>query len=217
MSLTKRRLEEQRYFDEPVETRKCPKCGEEMQKQPLDYSEMTDGQQADYDVGFNTPFECSECGYHDLFNVESVYEKEERELAWKDPEIDELVKIIDTSPKNFEDLIEHALRNKCFIEAISLIHNTIEAYLKKKIEDLKGNDEGRLELLKTKFKLKYLRDYNTIAYLLNIIEKSLYDSIIEFNSKRNKVIHDLIKRPKDLEQIRKIARKGREIQMRLSP
>ncbi|MDO8528740.1 MAG: hypothetical protein Q7S06_02510 [Nanoarchaeota archaeon] len=217
MSLTKRVLEKQGYFDEPLETRKCPKCGGIMKEQEQDYSGMTEGQQADYDAGFNRPFGCSECGEYGLFDVESVYEKEERELAWKDQEIDELVKITRVDPNSFENVIEHALRSKCFIEAISLIHNTIEAYLKKKIEDLTNNDKERLELLKKKFNPQYLRDYTTISYLLGIIDNPTYKSLLEFNEKRNKVIHELMTKPKDLETIRQIARRGRELQMKLSP
>ncbi len=136
---------------------------------------------------------------------------------WDDPEIDELVKIIRVDKNSFEDVIEHALRSRCFIEATSLIHNVIEAYLKKKIEDLTDSDKERLKLLKQKFKLKYLWDYNTISYLLGIIDSDMHKSILEFNEKRNKVIHDLMTNPKDLETIRQIARRGRRIQIKLSP
>ncbi len=196
---------------------KCPKCGAEMEELEQDYSEMTEGQQIDSDMGFNRPHECPQCNYYDLFDVESVYEKEERELAWKDQEIDELVRITRVDPNSFEDVIEHALRSKCFIEAISLIHNTIEAYLKKKIEDLTNNDKERLELLKKKFNPRYLRDYTTISYLLGIIDNPTYKSLLEFNDKRNKVIHELMTKPKDIETIRQIARRGREMQMKLNP
>ncbi|MDP2628803.1 MAG: hypothetical protein Q8P15_02815 [Nanoarchaeota archaeon] len=214
MSLTKRWLEEQGYFDEPFETRKCPKCGGEMHELSQDYSAMTEGQQADYDMGFNRPFECSKCGHYGLFEVESIYDKEAK---LEDQQIDELVKIIRIDSNSFEDVIEHALRSKCFIEAISLIHNVIEAYLKKEIEDSTSNDKDRLELLSKKFKPKYLYDYNTISYLLGIINKNMYKSILEFNEKRNKVIHDLMTNPKDLETIRQIAKRGRKIQIQLSP
>jgi len=217
MGFTKDMLEEQGYFDEPLEIRKCPKYGGEMQEQHQDYSEMTEGQQADYDAGFNRPFECTKCGYNNLFDVESIYEKEGKSLELLDSQINELVKITRIDPKSFEDVIEHALISKCFIEAISLIHNVIEAYLKRKMEDLTSNDKERLDLLKKKFNPRYLYDYNTINYLLGTIDKNMYKSIIEFNEKRNKVIHELMTNPKDIETIRKIARNGREIQMKLSP
>jgi len=45
----------------------------------------------------------------------------------------------------------------------------------------------------------------------------MYKSILEFNDKRNKVIHELLTNPKDIETIRQIARRGKEIQMKLSP
>jgi len=139
------------------------------------------------------------------------------ESTWNDPEIDKLVEITRVDPNSFEEVIEHSLKNKCFIESISLIHNVIEAYLKKKIEDLTSSDEERLKLLKKRFKLKYLKDYNTISYLLGIIDNLTYKSILDFNVKRNKVIHKLLTNPTYINQIKAIARMGREIQMKLSP
>ena len=188
----------------------CPNCKSQMFEVPQE--DMTDGQEADYMVGFNTLFQCQKCGYHALFDLgyrEDIF-------GGDDHDIDELVEITRTDPNSFEDIIEHALRSKCFIEAISLIHNVIEAYLKKKIED-STNDTERLKLLKEKFKPKYLRDHNTVAYLLGIIDNITYESILDFNEKRNKVIHELLTNPKDINQIKKIARAGREIQMKLSP
>lgn len=193
----------------------CPKCGNGMIELEQDFPNMTEGQQADYDAGFNRPHECQECGYEGLFDVESIYETED--MGWEDPEVDELVEIIRIDPNSFEEVIEHALRSKCFIEAISLLHNTIEASLKKKIEDLAIQDKERLNLLKKKFKLKYLRDYNTIAYLLGLIDNELYKSILNFNEKRNKVIHELLINPKEMIQIKRIARAGKKLQMKLSP
>lgn len=136
---------------------------------------------------------------------------------WNDPQIDKLVAITRIDSNSFEDVIENALKKGCFIEAISLIHNVIEAYLKRKIVDLTSDDKERLELLKRKFNLRYLRDYSTISYLLGIIDNQMYKSILDFNEKRNKVIHELMVNPKDINQIKAITRKGREIQMKLSP
>lgn len=195
-------------------TIKCPKCGGEMFE--VIQEEMTEGQEADYLAGFNHPYECSDCNYCDLFDVGYCGDGDNQNYEWKDPEIDKLVKITRIDPNSFEEVIEHALRSKCFIEAISLIHNVIEAYLKKKIEDLTNNDKKRLNLLKKKFNPRYLFDYNTIAYLLGIIDNSLYKLILEFNEKRNKVIHELMTNPKDIETIQQIAKIGRELQMKLT-
>lgn len=186
----------------------CPRCGNYMIE--FMQGEMTDGQESDDIAGFNHSYQCPECDYYGLFNVEP------REI-FEDEEVEELVKIIRVDPDSFEAVIEHALKSHCFIEAISLIHNVIEAYLKKKIEDLTNNDRERLELLKKKFSPRYLRDYTTISYLLGIVDNQTYKLILEFNEKRNKVIHELMTNPKDIEQIRQIARRGREMQMKLSP
>ena len=209
MSMTRKRFEEEMIVSE-LGCIKCPKCGEDMIELVQDHSSMTEGQQVDLEMGFNRPFECSECGYNSLFEVPKTD-------YFEDEEINELVEITRIDPNSFEDVIERALRSKCFIEAISLIHNVIEAYLKRKIEDVTSNDETRLQLLKEKFKPQYLKDYNTLSYILGIIDKQMYKQISDFNNKRNKVIHELLAHPKEIEQIRQIARKGRTIQMQLSP
>ncbi len=202
------------HLEEDVKEKaiECPKCGSPMVEVPQE--NMTNGQESDYFAGFNHPYACQnpDCNYHTLFDVGFS-----EAFGWEDPDIDPLVNITRIDPNSFEDVIEHALRSRCFIEAISLIHNVIEAYLKKKIEDLTNNDNERLELLKKKFNPRYLRDYTTISYLLGIIDKQTYKLILEFNRKRNKVIHELLINPKDISQIKGIARTGREIQMKLSP
>lgn len=191
---------------------KCPKCNGEMEETEQDYSSMTEGQQADYDGGFNRTFECSECGYNALIDLTPTDFED-----WEDPEVDELVEIIKIDPKSFEDVIENALKNKCFVEAISLIHNTIEAYLKRKIEVFLISDSARLQLLKEKFKPQYLKDYNTICYILGLIQREDYETLQEFNIKRNKVVHELLTKSMTIEELRNITRKGREMQMKLSP
>lgn len=48
---------------------KCPKCGEEMIELIQDIQGMSDGQLADYEMGFNRPFQCSGCSYYQLLDV----------------------------------------------------------------------------------------------------------------------------------------------------
>jgi len=210
MGATKRMFEKELIASE-LGSHKCPKCGSDMIELIQDYSSMTEGQQANFDMGFDRPFECSECGYEGLFEVQ------QGEDYFEDEDVNELVEITRIDPNSFEDVIERALRSKCFIEATSLIHNVIEAYLKRKIGDATSNDETRLQLLKEKFKPQYLKDYSTLSYILGLIDKKMYKSLSDFNNKRNKVIHELLVNPKDVEQIRQIARNGRKIQMQLSP
>jgi len=82
---------------------------------------------------------------------------------------------------------------------------------------LTSNDQTRIQLIKKKFKLQYLHDYSDICYILGIIDKDMYMNISEFNKKRNKVIHELLKKSISPEGLRNIAREGRKIQMILSP
>lgn len=188
---------------------KCPKCSAELDELEEDFENMTEGQQADYDAGFERPHSCSKCGYFGLHDV-TVYD-------YDDPEVDELVKITRINPSSFEDVIENALKNKCFIEATSLIHNVIEAYLKRKLEDFFHSNPERLNLLRKKINFRYLKDYNSFSYILGVIDKQLHDGIVSFNKERNKAIHDLLKKETTIEELRLIARRGREIQMKLNP
>lgn len=188
----------------------CPNCNEEMEELSEDFEGMTEGQQADYDMGFNRLFGCPECGYHGLFDI-SPYDE------WEDPEIDELVEISRIDPNSFEPVIENALKNKCFIEATSLIHNVIEAFLKRKLEDFFIEDSERFKLLKQKINFRYLWDYNSFCYILGLIKKEDYGEITKFNNDRNTAIHDLLKKVISLNELKLIARRGREIQMKLNP
>jgi hypothetical protein len=192
----------------------CPKCGKGMVE--CVQEDMTEGQEADYDAGFNHPYECQDCGYWGLFDVESIYAPEEED-KWEDPEIEELIKINKVDASSFEEIIENALKSKCFIEAISLIHNVIEVYLRSKIELFISGDETRLQLLKEKFKPEYLKDYNLICYLFGLIKKEDYKNMNKFNKDRNNVIHELLKRSMTIEKMKNIAKNGRKIQLKLSP
>ena len=122
--------------------------------------------------------------------------------------------------KTFDYLIIRAINNRCFIEAISLIHNVIEVYLKFRLihHRLKTNYPPHLEkdinygvfmkayedshvskkikILEKNYKsnfLKYLEDYNEMCYMFNLIEEDMYKDIIKFNKGRNNVMHKLLK------------------------
>jgi len=146
---------------------------------------------------------------------------------------------------NFENLIVRAIKMGAFIELNSLIHNAIEHYLQFKIideiycsfginkfnsekENLNIYNENKkiidkkvnilLNKGKTNF-LKYLVDYVEIAFIMNIISDELYDKILKFNSTRNKVIHQLLKKSDKYSFLELIenAKLGRYIQLKLSP
>ncbi len=155
---------------------------------------------------------CQVCGQL-KFEADDTWE----EAMQYDKRVSELAKIVKINPKSFENLITNALQKHAFIEAISLIHNTIEAYLKGKIEAFFGEDNCRYELLKGYVKLNRLYNYNGFCYILGLLSKDVYEGIKKFNEERNKVVHDLLKEEITMESLRMMARKGRELQMRTSP
>ncbi|MFH1134423.1 MAG: hypothetical protein V1735_08110 [Nanoarchaeota archaeon] len=110
---------------------KCPKCGEFMNE--VHQGELTDGQYCDYIAGFNIPFECPACGNYDLFNVEPDPDFGPQEYDIIDGRINQEV---------IEDLIERAIKKRCFIEVLSLVHNVIELYLKYRLKKYIFEKEG---------------------------------------------------------------------------
>ena len=193
-------------------TIQCPKCKTHMIEEDEEFEDMSDAQQSDYFAGFNHRLFCPNCDYSGFYDVLMLDYGEDMEQ-----EINELVKIIEINPDSFEDVIENTLKKKCFVGAISLIHNVIEAYLKYKLKIFFKSDKNKLNLLKSKGKRKHLRDYCEICYMLDLIKKEEYKTITQFNKDRNKVIHRMLKETMKVSELKKIARKGREIQMRLSP
>jgi hypothetical protein len=193
----------------------CPKCGSELEEASLEEDageDMTEGQQADYDAGFNHTFYCTRpgCNFSGEFDV-GIADFDEEEL-------DELADLIAISSDTVEDAIENALKNGSYVEAISLIHNVIEAYLKFRLEKHFALGENKLKQLKArKVRINYLHDYTTINYLLGLISTEDLDMILQFNKDRNKVIHKILLKRMTLTTLKAIARKGREVQLRLSP
>lgn len=194
MSLTKRRLEEQGYFDESVKKRKCPKCGCDMEEQEQDYSGMTEGQQADYDAGFNRPFQCQneECNYYGLFEVPSIYEEED----YEEPKeySDNLIAFI----LNYqEDKIEECFNKKYYIEAIVYLHRQIFEELRYLLlKKVKGDNNIPLEESDPKYKevvpfLKYMTDetLSRMAFIYGRIDKIELTKIKTLNTLRNQFVH----------------------------
>lgn len=144
-----------------------------------------------------------------------------------DIEIDEssnIAKINLINLENFENVIEDALRKRCFIGAISLIHNTIELYLQSKLKRSLSDkkNEGKTKLLKQIGLLKnekamYLKDYSAVCYILDLIGKEEYRAINSFNEGRNWAMHRLMRKPISIGELKRIARSGRKIQLQLSP
>ncbi|MBI3035317.1 hypothetical protein HYY71_03260 [Candidatus Woesearchaeota archaeon] len=105
----------------------------------------------------------------------------------------------------FESLICRSLSLGCYVEAISLIHNTIESYLKNVLR------------LKNEVKGYYLIDYAIDCERANLISKDLFNDIDEFNKNRNKAIHKLLKNEIDYKELMNVIFSGRKIQLGLSP
>ncbi|MHA1874286.1 MAG: hypothetical protein ACTSVB_09235 [Candidatus Heimdallarchaeaceae archaeon] len=136
--------------------------------------------------------------------------------------------------ENAEYMIERAIYKNAFIEAISLIHNTIELYLMAKIRDkiieldselIKEKDKILLGADETK-KLRDVLTYANVCFLYNYITPEQYKNIKKFNEKRNDLIHRLYKKmAKNFERTEKMfyseflefVRMGRRLQLELSP
>lgn len=224
---------------------KCPKCNTIMSELEEDCENMTDGQQADYEAGFNRPHYCSKCKEMHLISRPGEFYPD------IDDEFDEMDDKIDD--KVFEDLIDRAIDKRCFIEVISLVHNVIESYLKFRLRDeiLKKHEisfdnfplkdkKNIIEKLKElgvydkiiilfgrgkSNYLKYLDDYKEMCYMFKLIDKNMFRDITKFNMQRNAAAHKLLKFQEEGSKVKHYryrdiiatAELGREIQLKLSP
>lgn len=115
--------------------------------------------------------------------------------------------------KNVEYMVMRAIKKNCFIEVTSLEHNIIEFYLRKQLE---RNGVKLKSDIKMSFLIEKCKDEK-------LISKAMETDLINFNERRNKTMHELLKsdnekiRIKNYSDLRNIARFGREIQLRLSP
>jgi len=101
----------------------------------------------------------------------------------------------------FEALICRSLNLGCYVEAISLIHNTIESYLKYRLG----------------IKKNYLIDYAEDCKEEGLISEAMFEDIKRFNTNRNTTIHRLQKNKLDYKDLIDVVFEGRKIQLKLSP
>ncbi len=125
--------------------------------------------------------------------------------------------------KNLESFIVRAIKLQAYIEAISLIHTTIEVYLQDKIfRYLKENkDDGyfdkRTSTISGNGNLNSLIIWAEVTHLFDLIEGDVFADLKNFNTERNRITHSLLKKIKTYGEIKEIARKGRILQLKLSP
>ena len=125
--------------------------------------------------------------------------------------------------KTFEFFIERAIKNQSYIEAISLMHNTIEAYLQYTIIKYLVKNKSmeyyikRRKTLSGQGRLNSFIVWAEVNHLFDLIDDDMFDKLKSFNAKRNDVIHHLPKGKMTYGEIRLIARLGRELQIKLSP
>ena len=130
---------------------------------------------------------------------------------------------------NFELYICRAIKKECYIEVISLIHNTIELYLSSNVIIYFSNRKKnsleyylkRESILSGKGNISKLIVWAEINFLFNLIDEDTFNQIKKFNSSRNIIVHKLLKSKKNSKKnyrkIKEIAKLGREIQLKLSP
>ena len=132
-----------------------------------------------------------------------------------------LKKILDD--RTFESFISRAIKSQSYIEAISLIHNTIEIYLQYKIIRYLAENKDmdyyikRRATLSGEGNINSLIVWSEITHLFGLIDDNLFEDLKIFNKKRNLVIHKLLKNKITYAEIKEIARVGRIIQLKLSP
>ena len=125
--------------------------------------------------------------------------------------------------RTFESFIVRAIKNKSYIEAISLIHNTIEIYLQYKIISYLTENKNMDYYVKRRTTLSGEGSINSLIvwaevnHLFGLIGDKTFENLKLFNKKRNVVIHNLLKNKKTYNEIKDIARLGRIIQLTLSP
>ncbi|MFH1585947.1 MAG: hypothetical protein ABIB79_04220 [archaeon] len=201
-----------------MEFPKCPKCNIELGDiGGDDYADMTEGQQTDYDAGFNHLLECPECGYSTVY---------EHQIPMNEPDDDELEEIYETieylrtSPEGLDWLIKAAYEKESYIEAVSLIHNAIELILQSKLIEHFKSDITKSSIIRN---LRWLKDCNQTCLLAGLISERDFKDIEDFNKKRNIAVHDLLKlktfeeMQKEYDKLKIVAQQGREIQLRLEP
>ncbi|MFP4400542.1 MAG: hypothetical protein ACLFPQ_01555 [Candidatus Woesearchaeota archaeon] len=119
---------------------------------------------------------------------------------------------------NYDKLIERCIEKRCFLESISLIHNSIELFLKNKLKEYYytffGLNEQGYEVERTTIEINpkmtidekkcalfldhyfkgivYLREWSKRALNLNLISNSVHENIISFNDGRKLAIHNLL-------------------------
>ena len=187
MGLVKRMLEKQGFFDIPIETRECPNCGGEMQEQQQDYASMTEGQQADYDGGFNRPFECPDCGNYGLFDIE-IYEDEEG-IDYDSFELQEEVKLSQTSETIEEDTENKTIVGIIMVELINIESEIDSIILRKYFEN---NPSLREDFSKNLLNKEFFSLEQKIIILSKIVEKNekeLIKNIRIFQAIRNAIAH----------------------------
>jgi len=88
--------------------------------------------------------------------------------------------------EHLDEYVKESLKRKHFIEAVVLIHTTIEIYLSGMLDDALNID-----------KRKIIRDFRfinlaRISFLLDLIDKSTFEGLLEINKIRNSFAHQNI-------------------------
>lgn len=152
--------------------------------------------------------------------IKKVMEKFRKSRISKQTKIDmESIEDKPVDPKYIEGFIVRAIDKKCYVEVISLVHNTIEMYLRRYLISNTPfvTEPKKWKILTHDEEIKSVIVLAKIVYILGLISEEIYDDIIHFNSKRNVVVHKLLKKSTKYGEVKKIVRLGRKIQLSLSP
>ncbi|MCK5624210.1 hypothetical protein KAI04_00015 [Candidatus Pacearchaeota archaeon] len=163
----------------------CPKCKNQMEE--LDQGEMTEGQQADYDAGFNHPYECGECGFHGLFEVPSIYDGEDDEIDYDSFEIEKAqIPIAIEEISTYSTILGIIIREAIEIEY--LLDKIIKEYY---LEDQDKKEKFEKDVLRKEFFSFEQKRKVLVRMNLKDISKNFYEKIKWIQEIRNQVAHIL--------------------------
>lgn len=114
---------------------------------------------------------------------------------------------------SIEFFIKKSVEDKRYFETICLTQNVIELYMKYKLKKY-SNDVGKI----AEKEWKIIR-LNELRFVLKIVDRRIYDLVNDFNNRRNKIFHELLKNKISISygDILETAKNGRKAQLYLSP
>ena len=204
---------------------RCPKCSNLLSEIEFDEDELSEAQYQEYLAGIRF-LQCpnNQCNFEsycdisellgDLILLENIGKPIKEVYDLKPIDNYNQYKYSEM-PEYFEEYAKRALRKECYIEAISLIHNLLENFLKnnferkiekyskdlfkQKLKKIEENDFSQycnifrtLKYRPKRKKEKYLTDWNFLSVCFDLYSLETFRKIKELNQLRINIIHKLM-------------------------